>query len=203
MYSHKGISWNWHFKTIIVFIVLSLFRRNTAQIIVLKLKGIKYIMVVKKNIPVSQSKFSMWRAAIALAHCDHRITNSEAELIHNYSEHFDFSESQKLQLAKDFQTSPLLEDLLLGITDKKDMAHLINFARVLFHIDGDFCDVEQKIMDYIYDKHMNMINLKQALNDAKSAVESYEEQEKLRKIRERKTQTLLENAFEFLTGIDI
>jgi hypothetical protein len=159
-------------------------------------------MKVVKRVPVTPSNFAMWRAAIALAHSDHRLSNSEISLIQEYSANFDFSEAQQAQLEKDLHGGIPLESIFLEITEKTDRAHLINFARVLFHIDGEFSAVEQKIWQAINDKHMQTVDMKQALKDAAEATAGFEQQERVQRAQENKEGSWLEKAFAYLSGVD-
>ena len=104
-------------------------------------------MKITKRVAVTPSKYALWRCAISLAHCDGYLSNSEVNLIHEHSENFDFTDEQLKQLEADFRNARPPEELFAQITDKLDRAHLLNFARVLFHIDGDFSAVEEKRCD--------------------------------------------------------
>jgi tellurite resistance protein len=153
---------------------------------------------IRTRVVVTTSKFAMWRCAIALAHCDGQLSNSEINLIHDYWENFDFSNAQVRQLEEDFRSSLLWEDVFFDITEKLDRAHLINFARVLFHIDGDFSAVEQELLQKIYDKHMETVDLRQAIRDASTVAKAYvEEARELDKLY-KPTDSWLMKAFGYL-----
>ncbi|MDX2112829.1 MAG: hypothetical protein SFW63_03745 [Alphaproteobacteria bacterium] len=158
-------------------------------------------MKVVRRVPVTESKFAMWRGAIALAYSDHRLSNSEMDLIHEYWQQFDFSDAQQAQLDKDLHQGIAIENIFGEITDKRDRAHLINFARVLFHIDGDFSEVEQKIWQAIYDKHMLTIDLKAALKAAREEAEAFRDEERLR-VAMASSANPLQRAFSYLCRIE-
>lgn len=122
----------------------------------------------QKDVKVTDSRFAMWRAAVALAWVDDKVTNSEANLIHEHTERHAFSDDQHTILDNDIKNGVKLDDVFDLITDKRDRAHLINFGRVLFHIDGDFAEIEQKIMAEISAKHAKLINLPKILQECRA-----------------------------------
>jgi hypothetical protein len=158
-------------------------------------------MKVVKRVPVTESKLAMWRSAIALAHSDHHLSNSEVDLINEYWQNYDFSDAHEKQLARDMQNGVKLEDVFPAITEKRDRAHLINFARVLFHIDGEFSELEEKIWQAIYDQHMLTVDLKAALLAARTVAEEFKEQERLR-IAKEKSKGRLQGAFYYLSNVE-
>lgn len=119
------------------------------------------------NTGVTTSKLALWRSAIAIAYADGKITNSERALLHDYMQGHAFSDEQVAIIDNDLANGVDINTVFDGITDKHDRAHLINFARVLVHIDGDFDDAEQKIMEYITAFHAEAINLHQVLLDCR------------------------------------
>ena len=118
------------------------------------------------KIPATESKFAMWRAAIALAHIDGQITNSETDLIHNYMSAFLFTDAQEKTLDNELRSAANFDSIYPQITDPRDRAHLINFARILFYIDGELANIEQQFFDEINKRHLASIDLKKALKDA-------------------------------------
>ncbi len=145
----------------------------------------------------------MWRTAIALAHSDHTLSEEEVELIRRYSRKFDFSEAERAQLEADFATAVEVDEVFPGITDKRDRAHLINFARVLFHIDGEFSEAEKKIHSLIREQHLATIDLDKVLEEARNTADLAEEQARFKQQQEKQDQNFFENAFEYLTGVDV
>lgn len=143
------------------------------------------IMENPNKVVVSPSKFNMWRTAISLAYCDGHLSNSEASLIHDWWQRFAFTPEQVVQLEHDFRNGVDFEEVYPLITDKLDRAHLIYFALILFHIDDDFSELEQKMWEVLNERHMATIDYKQAVKDAEKAVEDYLEQEKLARAKER------------------
>lgn len=159
-------------------------------------------MRVVKRVPVTPSNFAMWRSAIALAHGDHQLSNSEVNLIHEFSHNYGFSDEQQKQLDNDLRGGVDLDTVFAQITEKRDRAHLINFARVLFHIDGEFSKAEEVLWETINQRHMLTIDLQKILRDTKDNCESYKEQERLKRAQEKDNRTWLEKAFDYLTDAD-
>lgn len=158
---------------------------------------------MREKTPLTQSKFAMWRAAVALAHADKNLSPEEEGLIHDYLSHASLTEEQQKILETDIKNGITLDSILPEITETKDRAHLINFARVLFHIDGEFCDAEKEILEKLNQYHQSTLNLNEAFASARDEVDSFDEKEQLRMSREKKSQSFFENAFEFLTRKDV
>ena len=156
-------------------------------------------MKIVKRVAMNDSKFAMWRTAIVLASCDNLLSNSETNLIHEYWENFDFSEAQQAQLEHDFRTPPAFDDVWPSITDKLDRAHLINFALVLFNVDGDFSELERQLWDKINALHAKTIDLPKAMADARAATRKYLEEDKQQLDEEFARQPFVLKAFHFLT----
>ncbi len=139
-------------------------------------------------VTVTPSKFAMWRAAIALAYGDSMLSNSETNLIHEYWKNYAFTDEQQRQLDLDLQKGIKLDDVWPQITDKLDRANLINFALVLFHIDGDYTAAEQALFEEMNNRHMGTIDLRQAMRDARSSVEQYLQEDKAKLDEDYKNQ---------------
>jgi hypothetical protein len=138
----------------------------------------------QKDVKVTDSRFAMWRCAVALAWADEKLTNSEIALIHDHSERHAFSDEQHIILDNDLKNGVKLDDVFDLITDKLDRAHLINFGRVLLHVDQNYSVVEQKIMAEISEKHAKLINLPQVLKESRAvATKLFNEYEVARKAR--------------------
>ncbi|MDX1975102.1 MAG: hypothetical protein SFT92_05440 [Rickettsiales bacterium] len=159
-------------------------------------------MKLAKKVTVTPSKYAMWRSAIALAYADSRLSNSEVNLIQDYMSNYTFTDAQLLQLEKDLMQGVHLEDVFPMISEIRDRAHLINFARVLFHIDGDFSEVEQRIWQAIHDQHVLTIDLKKALLVAREACESELEQQRIKHAQEAAQKRPLERALDYLLDVD-
>lgn len=155
-------------------------------------------MKITATVPATPSNFALWRCAIALAHIDHRLSNSETDLIYEYSKAYEFSDEQRRQLEQDLQRGIDFNEAWPAITDKRDRAHLINFSRVLFHVDGHFSAEEEKIWQEMCDKHMLTIDYKAAIRDARAAEAQYDFSEKALRKAEGNQQSWALNAFEYL-----
>lgn len=150
----------------------------------------------------SESKLALWRSAISIAHADGKITNSERALIHDFLQSHDFSPEQVAILDKDLAGGVRIEDVFSLITDHRDRAHLINFARVLVNVDGDFDDAERKIMEHITAAHAEAINLKKVLADsrveARKIYNQYLAERKAGQIAEHDRSSIVTRPFTYL-----
>jgi uncharacterized membrane protein YebE (DUF533 family) len=111
----------------------------------------------KPNISITDSRFAMWRAAVALAWVDGRMKHEEIELLNNSAQINAFTDEQKKIFENDLKTPLKLNDVFSQITDPRDRAHLINFARRLFHTDLDFSKSEEMVLKDLTDRHLQML----------------------------------------------
>lgn len=107
---------------------------------------------------ISESKLALWRSAIAIAYADSKLADNERELIVSNLPVNALSKEQREIIDNDLANGVKLEDVFSGITDTKDRAHLINFARRLVSIDGIICEDEDSAIDYITNFHSDKLN---------------------------------------------
>lgn len=92
---------------------------------------------------LSNSRFHMWRAVVALAHADHLVNPEEYERIESYLSHVPFSDEQKETLRADVREPQDPAQMFAAITDPSDQSEFFELARILCWCDGD-ADAQEK-----------------------------------------------------------
>ena len=129
---------------------------------------------------ISESRFNMWRAVIAMAHADDKITQEEIAFVENYIERIPFSDSQKQDLRDDLERPKKVGDMLFGVTEQADRADFFQFATMIAWSDKDY-DVREKDL-------VNRLTIDQK--------DQYNEQDLLKNLREARTAGALRRALE-------
>ncbi len=107
---------------------------------------------------VSQSRFYMWRAVIAMVHADHVVTIEEKELAESYLDNVPFSEEQLGVLRQDLLHAQGIEGMFSKITDPMDQGEFFGFARLMVWCDGDFDRQEEEIFNCLKDIQMSRLD---------------------------------------------
>jgi len=95
---------------------------------------------------VTDSRFYMWRAIVAMAHADGVVTPHEISFIHEYAQDVSFSKEQIGVLATDLQTPQDPYEMFSRIDVQEDKKDFFALARALSWCDGDFAAQEQQII---------------------------------------------------------
>ncbi len=113
---------------------------------------------------ISESKFNMWRATLAVVHLDGVLTEEEKnwgkKRIEHISRLFKLSEDQMTILEDDLNKGGVdFATIIPKITDRSDLAFLVHQIRVVGHLDSDFSAQEKDMYKKISDLVMSKINL--------------------------------------------
>ncbi|MCC6597966.1 MAG: TerB family tellurite resistance protein [Alphaproteobacteria bacterium] len=111
---------------------------------------------------LTSSQFYMWRTLFAIAHADGVVSEEEVRFMAEALEDFPFSKTQRAILNEDVKHAQGIEVMFQGITDARDLAAFFKYARILVHIDGEFSESEQKIMQRLQEmrfKHADFDSL--------------------------------------------
>lgn len=107
---------------------------------------------------ITESRFYMWRAVIALVHADHVVTPEEKELAESYLANVSFSEEQGKTLQEDLLEAQNIEEMFNQITEPSDQGEFFGFARMMVWCDGDYDRQEEEIFERLKNIQMNRIN---------------------------------------------
>jgi tellurite resistance protein len=128
---------------------------------------------------INESKFYLWRSAVALTKVDGKVTKEELDWLNEYMKAVPFSSEQKQTLQNDLNGKTDFNEFIKKISDKKDRATLLHFANVIFRRDGEFHEDEKDLYEEIKEAVMAGVDLDAAaaesstvtLKDGKSATE--------------------------------
>lgn len=108
---------------------------------------------------LTDSKFHMWRACIAVIHLDREVTPEEREWAEEKIKFIPFSKEQEDILRNDLDSGVSLSELIPKITEKKDLAFLLHQLRTIGHMDGDFSEQEKEAFDKLESAILNNLDL--------------------------------------------
>jgi hypothetical protein len=127
---------------------------------------------------MTESKFNMWRACIAAIYLDKFVTIEERIWAEDKINKLPLSIDQKLILTKDLGIGSNFEASFKKITDKKDLAFLLNTLRVISYVDKDFSAIERESFKNLEAIVLKGIDLKAITAEIEiMELESYNESE--------------------------
>lgn len=124
---------------------------------------------------VSDSRLNMWRAVIALAHADHKLTDEEIQFIGKKIKGGKMSADQQEILLSDLQSPAELENVLPKVSEPSDRAMLVYYGRLLVWSDGEYAIQEEKLLNMMNDNALSKVNLEEAFADARAMAEQHAE----------------------------
>lgn len=107
---------------------------------------------------LSESRFYMWRAVVALAHADGRVTPEERELVESYLGALPATEKQKETLREDLLYAQEVGDMFEKISEPEDRGEFFQFARIMNWADGDLDAQEDKIFEKVQSLQMGTLD---------------------------------------------
>lgn len=114
---------------------------------------------------ISDSRFSMWRAVVALTHADKVVMPEEKEFIRRFYNTVPFTNEQKHQLEAELRDPQDIAEIFPRITDARDRAELIYFARMMFWSDGDYARQEAEILQRLKGEVIENLNLDELMQE--------------------------------------
>jgi hypothetical protein len=109
---------------------------------------------------LTESKFAMWRACMAVIHLDGKVTAEEKAWAEGKINNIPFSEDQKNILISDLEGAIELSGVIANVTDKKDKAFLLHMVRTIGFLDGDFSASEKRAFQKLEGAILNNLDLK-------------------------------------------
>ncbi len=107
------------------------------------------------NQTVSDSRFYMWRAVIAMVHADGVVTPHETAFIQDSIKDLGLSQKQIEILSDDLQTPQDSYIMFSKITDPEDKEDYFSLARAIGWSDGNFDKQEKLILKNLEKVHIN------------------------------------------------
>ncbi|HPF77947.1 MAG TPA: hypothetical protein PLF01_01525 [Alphaproteobacteria bacterium] len=104
---------------------------------------------------ITESRFYMWRAVVAMVHADGVVTPHELAFVNDYLADIDLSAEQIEMVGHDLQTPQDVYEMFARITDRQDKKDFFALARALSWCDGDYDGQEKIIIEHLEKVHMN------------------------------------------------
>ena len=101
------------------------------------------------NNGISESRFCMWRAVVAMVHADGVVTPHELSFINSHIRNIELSPDQLKTIGEDLQCAKDPYVVFSSISEKKDKYDFFALARALSWCDGDFASQEDKILKHL------------------------------------------------------
>ncbi len=99
---------------------------------------------------LSESRFNMWRAVVAMAHADAVVKPHEIHFILENTQNVPMTEGQRSMLAEDLRTPASMQDLFDKISNPRDKEDFFHLARAICWSDGDFDETEQAMLRQLH-----------------------------------------------------
>ena len=98
---------------------------------------------------ISESRFYMWRAVVAMVHADGVVTPHELSFINDHIRQINLSPEQIKIVGEDLQTPQDVYDMFARIFENQDKRDFFALARALSWCDGDFANQEKHIIKHL------------------------------------------------------
>lgn len=95
---------------------------------------------------LSDSRFNMWRAVVAMAHADAVVKPHEINFILENTQNVPMTEEQRSTLAGDLRNPASMQELFDKIGNPRDKEDFFHLARAICWSDGDFDETEQAML---------------------------------------------------------
>jgi hypothetical protein len=102
----------------------------------------------------------MWRSCVAAVHLDNVVTPEERQWVEEKIKKLPLTEEQRATLRSDLEDGTNFEEAFKKISDKKDLAFLLNTLRVISFLDKDFSEIEKKNFNNLEAIVLKGLNLK-------------------------------------------
>lgn len=104
---------------------------------------------------LSESRFNMWRAVVAMVHADTVVKPHEIHFILNSTKDLPLTAEQRQALVDDIATPSDIQTFFHKITSPRDKVDFFQLARAVSWADGDMDEREEAMLS-----HMKALHLK-------------------------------------------
>lgn len=122
---------------------------------------------------LSESRFYMWRAVVAMVHADGVVTPHELSFINDYVKDLDFSKSQLDMIGQDLREPKQAHDMFAKIIEREDKKDFFALARALSWCDGDYDAQEKFIIEHLEQENFIADN-EDLLNESREVMNEVE-----------------------------
>jgi len=131
---------------------------------------------------LTDSKLNMWSTVVSLSHADGILHMSEEDFLNKFFESLkDLSEDQKKTLESELKNPQDPKVLYTKISEPKDRAELLYYARMLMWADEDFCSQEEEIFNKLRVLTLDQIDFDAVMVKVNKIAEDYKLKEEARK----------------------
>lgn len=95
---------------------------------------------------ISESRFNMWRAVVAMIHADEVVKPHEINFVLQSTRDLPFTNEQRGILSADIHTRSDIHEFFGKITNPKDKLDFFHLARAAAWADGDFDEREERLI---------------------------------------------------------
>lgn len=107
---------------------------------------------------VSDSRFHMWRAVVAMAHLDGKVVQEERDFLQHYIETVPFTHEQKQTLRADIEKEQSVTEMLKQVTEAEDQSQFFQFAKMMIWADHDLAPEESHKLEQLMDSQMEALD---------------------------------------------
>lgn len=137
---------------------------------------------------INESQFCMWRAILAFANADDKVTGEEVEFVAKAMEIVPFTKEQLKIIKKDIRNPPDIVQMFENIKEQEDKSDFFHYARMLAWCDGEFDHKEQNILTSLQRRHMKNADIERMLQNAEFSFEDEEQRNRALKEYEELTE---------------
>lgn len=112
----------------------------------------------KQEMPLTTSRFYMWRAVFALAHADGVVTHEEAQFLSRHLARLPLTAEQREILTEDVREPQNPSLMFSRISNQVDRKDFFVHARLLVWCDNDYDAQEQKILGALQREYLNNLD---------------------------------------------
>lgn len=112
---------------------------------------------------LDERQFQVWRAVVAMTHTDGRVQAAEKDWVLGCLDQLGAEGPQKDQLIRELEQPQALAAILAGLSEPKDLAHVVHLANLLFRADQKLDANEAKIYAQLMQTSMNRVNMGELL----------------------------------------
>lgn len=110
---------------------------------------------------ITESKYNMYKALIALVWADGHVTESESKYMRSYITNLDeLNFDQREELLTALVEKPDIDAIWNDITDKRDRAFVLDMATSIFYADGEYSIAEKQLYADLLQKHLATLDEK-------------------------------------------
>lgn len=145
---------------------------------------------------LSDSRFNMWRAVVAMVHADGVVTPHELDFVNRHIVDLTLSTGQRSIIQEDVKAPQDVYQMFSRIDTPEDKRDFFVLARALSWCDGDLDRQETKILETLHVTHMKSTeeNLLKESTEIMQEVELCENQWKFKSERSKKLLGFLNNS---------